>query len=115
MKITSVIKSFVCCTGLLLVAQGCFKDLDTIPLDEDVVTSSVVYDDPAAYLKVLAKVYGGLALSGSQGPAGQPDIEGIDEGFGQYLRGYWYHQELCTDEAVIGWNDQTIKDFHWQV
>ncbi|MFZ1676393.1 MAG: RagB/SusD family nutrient uptake outer membrane protein, partial [Saprospiraceae bacterium] len=41
-------------------------------------------------------------------------IEGIDEGFGQYLRGYWYHQELSTDEALIGWNDQTIKDFHYQ-
>ena len=46
--------------------------------------------------------------------SGQADIEGIDEGFGQYLRGFWYHQELPTDEALIGWNDQTIKDFHSQ-
>src|SRR6185503_14218898 len=68
----------------------------------------------AAYKAVLAKVYAGLAISGQQGPAGQPDIQGIDEGFGQYLRGYYYHQELSTDEAIIGWNDQTIKDFHAQ-
>lgn len=93
---------------------GCFKDLNTIPLDEDVVTSGVVYDDPQAYIQVLAKLYAGLAVSGQQGPAGQVDIQGIDEGFGQYLRGYWYHQELTTDEAVIGWNDQTILDFHNQ-
>jgi hypothetical protein len=26
----------------------------------------------------------------------------------------WYLQELSTDEAVVGWNDQTIKDFHNQ-
>jgi len=62
----------------------------------------------------LAKVYAGLAVSGQQGPAGAADISGIDEGFGQYLRALWYHQELPTDEAVIGWNDQTIKDFHEQ-
>ncbi len=63
---------------------------------------------------VIVKLYAGLAVSGQQGPAGDGDISGIDEGFGQYLRGLWYHQELTTDEAVIGWNDQTIKDFHWQ-
>ena len=98
--------------GLLI--NGCVKDLDTIPLDDDVVTASAVYDNPDAYLQVLAKVYSGLALTGQQGPAGQADIQGIDEGFGQYLRGYWYNQELPTDEAVIGWNDQTIRDFHEQ-
>lgn len=101
---------------LLLIALGtsCTGDLDTEPLDEDVVTSSAVFDDPASYRQVLAKVYAGLAVSGQQGPAGQADIEGIDEGFGQYLRGYWYHQELSTDEALVGWNDQTIADFHGQ-
>lgn len=55
-----------------------------------------------------------MSVSGQQGPAGDADISGIDEGFGEYLRGYWYHQELTTDEAVIGWNDQTIKNFHAQ-
>ena len=73
-----------------------------------------VITDPANYIHVLAKLYAGLAVSGQQGPSGQPDISGIDEGFGQYLRGYWYMQELTTDEAVIAWNDQTIKDLHWQ-
>ncbi|HHH54887.1 MAG TPA: hypothetical protein ENK91_14585 [Bacteroidetes bacterium] len=67
---------------------GCFKDLDTVPLDKDIITSAVVYDDPESYIKVLAKLYAGLAVSGQQGPAGKADISGIDEGFGQYLRGY---------------------------
>lgn len=91
---------------------SCFDDLDTVPTDPDIVTAAAVYEDPESYKKVLAKLYAGLALSGQQGPAGQGDIEGIDEGFGQYLRGYWYHQELSTDEALIAWNDQTIRDFH---
>ena len=97
-----------------MLVTSCVNDLDTIPLDKDVVTAGVVFDDPAAYRQLLAKLYAGLAVSGQEGPAGQSDIEGIDEGFGQYLRGYWYHQELPTDEAIIGWNDQTIKDFHDQ-
>ncbi|RME12416.1 MAG: RagB/SusD family nutrient uptake outer membrane protein, partial [Bacteroidetes bacterium] len=101
-------------TGVMLSLSACFKDLDTVPLDPDEITSAVVYDDPASYKHVLAKLYAGLAVTGQQGPAGQPDISGIDEGFGQYLRGYWYLQELPTDEAVIGWNDRTIKDFHEQ-
>lgn len=101
-------------TVLLLGAVGCFKDLNTIPIDPDLLTAERVYEDPAAYKQVLAKLYAGFAVSGQQGPAGQSDISGLDEGFGQYLRGFWYHQELSTDEALIGWNDQTIKDFHAQ-
>ena len=100
--------------ALLLPAVGCYKDLDTVPLDTTVSTANVVYKDPASYRQVLAKLYAGFAVSGQQGPSGQADISGIDEGFGQYLRGYWYHQELTTDEALIGWNDQTIKNFHAQ-
>ncbi len=97
-----------------VVFSACFNDLDTIPIDEDVITSAVVYDDPDSYRQVLAKLYAGLALTGQQGPAGQSDISGIDEGFGQYLRGWWYHQEFPTEESVVGWNDQTIQDFHNQ-
>ena len=100
--------------GILFFSNSCVKDLDTVPLDKDVVTSAVVFDNPDNYKAILAKLYAGLAVSGQQGAAGMPDISGIDEGFGQYLRAYWYHQELTTEEAVIGWNDQTIKDFHYQ-
>lgn len=99
--------------GMMVMVSSCVKDLDTVPIDKDEVTSAQVYDNPASYKQVLAKLYAGLAVSGQQGAAGMPDISGIDEGFGQYLRAYWYHQQLTTDEAVIGWNDQTIKDFHW--
>lgn len=113
MKLLSFFKIYLL-AGVLFVFSSCFKDLDTVPIDEDEITSAAVYEDPANYKKVLARLYAGLSVTGQQGPAGQPDISGIDEGFGQYLRMYWYLQELSTDEAVIGWNDATIKDFHEQ-
>lgn len=113
MKLISI-KNLFLLLGVAVVFSACFKDLDTVPTDPDEVTSAAVYEDPANYKKVLAKLYAGLAVSGQQGPSGQADISGIDEGFGQYLRGFWYLQELSTEEAVIGWNDQTIKNFHNQ-
>ena len=99
---------------LLISFSSCFNDLDTIPLDPSITSADIVYDSPEAYYKGLAKLYAGFATTGQEGPAGKPDISGIDEGFSHYIRGYWYHQELTTDEAVIAWNDQTIADFHGQ-
>ena len=101
-------------TVFVLTQFSCFNDLNTTPLDDELITSGIVYDDLESYKGVLAKLYAGLAVSGQQGPAGQGDISGLDEGFGQYLRGYYYHQEFTTDEAIVGWNDQTITDFHDQ-
>jgi hypothetical protein len=98
--------------SLVLGFSSCIKDLDTIPLDPDEVTSASVYNTADNYYHVLAKVYAGLAVSGQQGPAGMPDISGIDEGFSCYLRQYWFAQELTTDEAVIGWNDGTLRNYH---
>ena len=96
-------------TSLLMVS--CTKDLDRLPPYD--FSSAQVYKDLAGYKQVLAKLYAGLSLTGNSGPDGQGDIRGIDEGFSSYLRQYWQAQELSTDEAVIAWNDATIKDFHF--
>lgn len=97
-----------------LVFTSCVKDLDITPKDPNILTSKTVYDSPLAYKQGLAKLYATLAMSGQDGGDGQVDIAGIDGGFSNYLRQYWNCQELTTDEAVMGWNDATIKDFHWQ-
>ena len=99
--------------GLILaltIFESCVKDLDRVPYYD--ISSATVYNDPANYRAIIAKVYAGLAVSGQEGPAGKPDISGIDEGFSTYLRQYYKAQELTTDEAVIGWNDGSIKDYH---
>ncbi|HUS03815.1 MAG TPA: hypothetical protein VMY77_18875, partial [Chitinophagaceae bacterium] len=99
---------------VLLVASvviSCTKDLNRTP--NSGLTAEALYKNEAGYRSALAKIYGGLALTGNSGPDGSGDLGGIDEGFSSYLRNYWNMQELPTDEAVIGWNDQTIKDFHY--
>src|SRR5437867_2738330 len=96
---------------LFLAAAGC-TDLTLEP--KSTPTDVDVFKDPNSYRAFIAKVYAGLAVSGQQGAAGQPDIQGIDEGFSQYLRLYWEAQELPTDEAVIGWNDVGLPELNTQ-
>lgn len=83
-----------------LAAAGC-TDVTTEPRSD--ISSSNVWADPTSYQSAIAKLYGTLALSGQTD--GGSDIQGIDPGFGQYLRVFWNMQELPTDEAIIAWND----------
>lgn len=97
---------------LFLAAAGC---TDTTVEPKSTVTDANVFNDPNSYRAFLAKVYAGLAVTGQQGAAGQPDISGIDEGFSQYIRLWWQMEELPTDEAVIGWNDGSLSELNTQV
>lgn len=99
---------------LVMLFPSCTNDLNQSPDNGNSVPGDEFFADPASYKQNLAKLYAGLAISGQTGPAGTPDISGIDEGESQYVRGLWLMQELTTDEAVIAWNDGTIKDFHAQ-
>ena len=98
--------------ALCLVAVACSQDLTLQPQSQ--ITSGNIFSDPAAYEEFLAKLYAGLAVTGQQGAAGNPDINGIDEGFSQYVRGYWQLQELPTDEAIIGWGDTGLPELNSQ-
>ncbi|MBA2407279.1 MAG: RagB/SusD family nutrient uptake outer membrane protein, partial [Chitinophagales bacterium] len=90
--------------------QSCFKDLDLNPVNG---TDAVdVYENASNYIHVLAKLYAGLAITGNQGPAGNADIAGIDEGFSAYVRVLWNMQELPTDEAKCAWNDPGIPELN---
>lgn len=110
--------------GLTLAGVGVFLSLSLTSCTADLNQSDPqnaanpsveeLYSNPQAYKQTLAKLYAGLATTGQNGPAGSPDIQGIDEGASQYIRGLFLMQELTTDEAVIAWNDNTIKDFHYQ-
>ena len=95
------------------VLASCESELELRP-EDDRKGAEEIFQQEQAYKQFLAKLYAGLAISGQQGPAGNPDLSGLDEGFSQYLRLYWMLQELPTDEAVIGWNDGTILDLHGQ-
>ena len=98
---------------VVLFVQSCESRLDLQPEDDRLVADAA-FEEPGAYKSFLAKLYAGLSVSGQEGPAGNADLSGLDEGFSNYLRLYWSMQELPTDEAIIGWNDGTIKDLHAQ-
>ncbi|MCC5914410.1 MAG: RagB/SusD family nutrient uptake outer membrane protein [Balneolaceae bacterium] len=97
-----------------LYATSCVNDLNTSPIDENIETSELVFENPENFRKVLAKMYAGLSMTGQEGPAGQADIQGIDEGFSSYVRQFWTHQVISTDEAVVAWNDPGLPVYNFQ-
>ena len=94
----------------LLAAAAACTDPSVAP--KNGVTDANIWDDPNAYAEFLAKLYGGLIVTGQIGPNGNPDLSNIDEGFSQWLRLYWYMQEVPTDEAVIGWGDPGLPELN---
>jgi hypothetical protein len=98
-------------TGLMAgTIVSCTKKLDITPTND--VTSAQVYSTAKGYKEAFAKVYAAYALTGNSGPAGNGDVQGIDEGTSDFFRLLWCAQELPTDEAVVGWGDPGLPDFH---
>lgn len=96
--------------ALLFVFTSCVKDLETIPLDKNTITSATFYQNEQSYRQVLAKIYGGLSLTGQKGPDGDQDVQGIDEGASNYIRAYWYMQDMTTEMALWIWSDPGIPE-----
>ncbi len=102
----------------LVIGLGITSCTDLTVEPKSTVIEGEAFTDPSVYRSFLAKLYAGLAVTGQRGPdyGGDErdlylrDIEGIDEGFGQYIRGLWQLQELPTDEAVIGWGDAGLPE-----
>ncbi len=96
---------------LLVIVSSCAKKLDL--QNPNAILNTDVYATAAGYKSVLAKLYGTLSISGNKGPADQPDITGLDEGSQVgFIRAFFNFEELPTEEAIVSWDDQTIKDLH---
>ncbi len=108
MRRTNFLRTLVA-GAVMLAGAGC---TDLLLEPKSTVTGANIFNDTASYRSFLAKLYAGLAVTGQQGPAGQEDILGIDEGFSHYLRLLWQMQELPTDEAVLAWNDDAIQQLN---
>src|SRR5690242_7538506 len=112
MKTTKTWMALTLAAALLVVGTAGCTDVTVEP--KSTISETNLFNDPNSYEAFLAKIYAGLAVSGQAGPAGQPDISGIDEGFSQYLRLYWEAEELPSDEAVIAWNDPGLPFMNTQ-
>lgn len=107
----NIVKKISVVLFTITLATSCSNKLDLFPQND--LTPDKAYADVNGYTAVLAKIYGGLSVGGNTGGGGQPDITGLDEGSQiAFIRPFFNMQELPTDEAVVAWNDQTIKDFH---
>ena len=61
-----------------IVSTACHNDLDQTPIDPDVFSELDVYANANQAKSALAKLYAGYALTGQQGPAGNPDLNPND-------------------------------------
>ena len=105
----SIIKSLLPAAALALTLSttSCVGDLDVDPTIDH--STSMVFERD----QVFAKIYANMALSGQQGPAGNGDIDGIDEGTSDFFRQIWNMNELATDEAICSWGDAGIPEYNF--
>ena len=88
--------AFIMATALGNVS--CINDLDISSIDPQ---TSPAFDQASAFVKQYAM----LGLTGQQGLAGKPDLDGQDEGESGFYRTTFNCQELSTDECVWVWQD----------
>ncbi len=111
MTISKQIIPLFAIAAAIMVMASCAKKLDLYP--QNSVSPDRAYGSAGGYDSVLAKIYGTLAVSGNSGPDAGSDLSGLDGGSQTgFIRGFFNCQELTTEEAMVVWNDQTIKDFH---
>jgi hypothetical protein len=104
---------YVFTTIISAVAMFSCTDLDINP--ENTSSSEVVFSTLEDTKGALAKVYLAYTTTGNTGPNGKPDlpIPGIDEGSNaDFLRTWFNHQELPTEEAQCLWNDAGIPELN---
>jgi hypothetical protein len=111
-KMKNIYKNLFFVITITLFMASCHDDLNQSPIDPDSFTEEDVFANAQDAKGALAKLYAGFALTGQQGPAGQPDIADIDEGFSQFSRMLFNLNEITTDHAVVGWGDPGLPDLH---
>jgi hypothetical protein len=98
--------------ALLMTVFSC-GDLDEVQPRQE-ATADALFADQSNYVSFNAALYENLVNTGNFGSGGSPDIRGLsDEGFSGYFRLYWQMQELPTDEAVLGFeNDGSVLELN---
>lgn len=105
-KYIKLISALVAIAFAMGSLSSCIGDLDVEPIDPS-VTQTFNQDG------VFAKIYATLALTGQNGPDGNGDVDGIDEGTSAFVRLIWNLNELTTDEAICAWGDPGVPEMNF--
>lgn len=97
------------------IFSSCEGDLDIELEDDDDLLASDVFNTRDDYRNALGGVYANLSLIGLDvTDTGRPEtanLEGIDDGTSQYVRGLFSLQNVTTDEVIWSYeNDPGIAD-----
>ena len=103
---------YLLAAALAFSISSCHDDLDLMPNDPDMFTENDVFADATQAKYALAKVYATLAITGQTGPAGNGDIQGVDEGASQFSRSLFTLNVISTDESIVGWGDPGLPNIH---
>lgn len=94
----NTVKKSLLLLGIAVIGlTACVHNLDVTPKDEN----HIQYFDQNG---IFTKIYSTLALTGQSGPAGDGDIEGIDEGVSAFVRMIFELNEFPTDEGWWIWD-----------
>ncbi len=99
-------KIFLIALTAVLVAVGmtsCFQDLNRDPIDPNINTKITKQE-------LFVKCYATLALTGQAGPAGNGDVDGMDEGTSSFYRMMYSLNEWCADQVYWIWPDVGLDD-----
>ncbi|MDD4993789.1 MAG: RagB/SusD family nutrient uptake outer membrane protein [Paludibacter sp.] len=97
---------FIALITIVFLSVSCVNDLNVIPINPQ-KTQTFNQDE------VFAKTYASFALTGQEGPSGNSDIEGLDEGRFSIYRCLWNCNELSTDEAICSWGDAEVLELNF--
>lgn len=94
---------------VMLAFTSCVNDLDTIPLNDNDITSEVVYGaEEEAYIQGLAKLY--ATISSEE----LVNVSANDAGASQVTRAFWACQEITTDACKCAWgNDGWVRTMNY--
>jgi len=96
-------KSIIIAGVLLFGTNACIHDLNVESIDPNRISQ-------ASLDGLFLKIYGTLGLTGQQGPAGQGDIAGIDEGNSSFFRMIYTMNEFPADMIFWVWPDVGVED-----
>ncbi len=88
---------------VVLSMTACVQDLRVESIDPN--TSSSIDKQ-----QLFVKIYSTLALTGQQGPSGNGDVAGVDEGTSSFYRMTYSLQEFPADQIYWIWPDVGVDD-----